>query len=120
MHSLQVFGSSPDETAFFRILLNRERAGEAMLMIQPSLVSYSVDQGPEPSPVLLDVQSILPDRCTSLGVQLSEGTVCTGMPAVCTGVPASVSRVMYCPVSCRRCTLSCVTRNAARHAEGQL
>ena len=31
-------------------------------MIQPSLVSYSVDQGAEPSPVLLDVQSILPDR----------------------------------------------------------
>ena len=62
VHSPQVFGSSPDETAFFRILLNRERAGEAMLMIQPSLVSYSVDQGAEPSPVLLDVQSILPDR----------------------------------------------------------
>lgn len=63
---MQVFGSSPDETAFFRILLSRERAGEAMLMIQPSLVSYSVENSTEPNPVLLDVQSVLPDKILML------------------------------------------------------
>ncbi len=38
---LQVFGHSPDETAFARIQLNREPTGDSMLMIQPTLYSFS-------------------------------------------------------------------------------
>ena len=37
----QVFGHSPDETAFARIQLNREPAADSMLMIQPTLYSFS-------------------------------------------------------------------------------
>lgn len=58
---IQVFGNSPDETAYSRMLLNRETVPEAMLMLQPTLYAYSFNsQGPEP--VLLDVSSITPDR----------------------------------------------------------
>ena len=56
----QVFGNSPDETAYARIMLNREPAAEGMLMLQPTLYSFSF-AGP-PEPVLLDVTSIAPDR----------------------------------------------------------
>lgn len=56
----QVFGHSPDETAFARIQLNREATGDSMLMIQPTLYSFAF-AGP-PEPVLLDVSSIAPDR----------------------------------------------------------
>lgn len=57
---LQVFNSSPDETAYFRSYLNRENVNNCLLMIQPTLMSYSLSGAPEP--VLLDVTSILPDR----------------------------------------------------------
>lgn len=57
---IQVFGHSPDETAFARIQLNREPTGDSMLMIQPTLYSFSFNGPPEP--VLLDVSSIAPDR----------------------------------------------------------
>ncbi|GAQ79816.1 Sec23 protein transport family protein [Klebsormidium nitens] len=57
---LQVFNNSPDETAFFRLMLNREGVLGSLIMIQPTLLSYSFD-GP-PVPVLLDVSSIGPDR----------------------------------------------------------
>lgn len=57
---VQVFGNSPDETAYSRILLNRETVPEAMVMIQPTLYSYSFNGPPEP--VLLDVSSIGADR----------------------------------------------------------
>lgn len=57
---LQVFNSSPDETAFFRSCLNRENVNNSLLMIQPTLMSYSLSGPPEP--VLLDVTSIKPDR----------------------------------------------------------
>ncbi|XP_078429857.1 protein transport protein SEC23 G-like isoform X2 [Wolffia australiana] len=56
---LEVFNSSPDETAFFRVMLNRERVVEALVMVQPTLVQYSMD-GP-PIPVLLDVGSVATD-----------------------------------------------------------
>lgn len=36
----QVFGNSPDETAYCRLYLNKESVAEAMLMIQPTLMSY--------------------------------------------------------------------------------
>ncbi|GAB2267205.1 Protein transport protein S23 E [Dionaea muscipula] len=57
---VQVFNNSPDETAYFRMLLNRESISNAAVMIQPSLISYSFNS--PPSPALLDVASIAMDR----------------------------------------------------------
>ncbi|OIV97471.1 hypothetical protein TanjilG_10995 [Lupinus angustifolius] len=56
----QVFNNSPDETAYFRMLLNRENISNAAVMIQPSLISYSFNS--PPAPALLDVASIAADR----------------------------------------------------------
>lgn len=56
----QVFGNSPDETAFFRMMLSRENVTNSVIMIQPMLMSYGLS-GP-PTPALLDVASIQPDR----------------------------------------------------------
>ena len=58
---IQVFGNSPDETAYSRMLLNKETTSEAMLMLQPTLYAYSFNN-PGPEPVLLDVSSITQDR----------------------------------------------------------
>lgn len=55
-----MFNNSPDETAYFRILLNREIISNATVMIQPSLISYSFNS--LPAPALLDVSSIAADR----------------------------------------------------------
>jgi len=57
---LQVFNSSPDETAYFRAILIRESVTNSLIMIQPTLIAYSLD-GP-PTPVLLDVSSCHPQR----------------------------------------------------------
>lgn len=57
---MQVFNNSPDETAYFRMLLNRENVPNSLVMIQPSLISYSFNALPEA--VLLDVASIGADR----------------------------------------------------------
>ncbi|XP_011045698.1 PREDICTED: protein transport protein SEC23-like [Populus euphratica] len=57
---VQVFNNSPDETAYFRMLLNRENITNAAVMIQPSLISYSFNSLPQPA--LLDVASIGADR----------------------------------------------------------
>ncbi|XP_059445109.1 protein transport protein SEC23 E-like [Corylus avellana] len=57
---VQVFNNSPDETAYFRMLLNRENIPNAAVMIQPSLISYSFNS--LPAPALLDVASIAADR----------------------------------------------------------
>ncbi|KAI3695697.1 hypothetical protein L1987_78696 [Smallanthus sonchifolius] len=56
---IDVFNSSPDETAFFQLMLNREGVVGSLIMIQPTLSQYSFD-GP-PIPVLLDVCSLSPD-----------------------------------------------------------
>ncbi|KAF5736780.1 protein transport protein sec23-1 [Tripterygium wilfordii] len=56
---IDVFNTTPDETAFFRLMLNREGVVGSLIMIQPTLFQYSFD-GP-PIPVLLDVRSISPD-----------------------------------------------------------
>lgn len=74
---LQVFNNSPDETAFyrcvlwsekmsciygvfaFRHILNEEDVNNSLIMIQPTLMSYTFDQPPQP--VLLDSISIKPD-----------------------------------------------------------
>uniref|UniRef100_A0A7N0U5J0 Protein transport protein SEC23 n=1 Tax=Kalanchoe fedtschenkoi TaxID=63787 RepID=A0A7N0U5J0_KALFE len=57
---VQVFNNSPDETAYFRMILNRENVANSVVMIQPSLISYSFQSGPEP--VLLDVAAIAADK----------------------------------------------------------
>jgi protein transport protein SEC23 len=54
---LQVFNNSPDETAFYRHVLNHEDVGNSLIMIQPTLDSYGFDhEGGQP--VLLDSTSI--------------------------------------------------------------
>jgi protein transport protein SEC23 len=57
---LQVFNSSPDESAFHRGVILRESTTNCLIMIQPTLLAYGF-QGP-PAPVLLDATSIQPDR----------------------------------------------------------
>ncbi|KAI8891323.1 protein transporter SEC23 [Backusella circina FSU 941] len=56
---LQVFNNSPDETAFYRHIINRENVDSSLIMIQPTLTSYGFDSPPQP--VLLDSVSIKPD-----------------------------------------------------------
>lgn len=53
---LQVFNNSPDETAFYRHVLDREDVSNSLIMIQPTLDSYTFDE--QPRPVLLDSTSI--------------------------------------------------------------
>ncbi|KAI5062996.1 hypothetical protein GOP47_0021543 [Adiantum capillus-veneris] len=57
---VQVFNNSPDETAYYRMMLNRESISNSVVMIQPSLISYSFSSPPEPA--LLDVAAIAADR----------------------------------------------------------
>lgn len=57
---VQVFNNSPDETAYFRTVLNRENVLNSLVMIQPMLMAYSFNGPPEPA--LLDVASITADR----------------------------------------------------------
>ncbi|KAL8651816.1 MAG: hypothetical protein Q9226_004535 [Calogaya cf. arnoldii] len=56
---LQVFNNSPDETAFYRHVLNHEYVGDSLVMIQPTLDSYTFEQEGG-VPVLLDSASIQP------------------------------------------------------------
>lgn len=56
---LQVFNNSPDETAFYRHVLDREDVSNSLIMIQPTLDSYTFDEPPKP--VLLDSTSIQPN-----------------------------------------------------------
>jgi protein transport protein SEC23 len=56
---LQHFNSSPDEAAYYRYILCRENTTNSLVMIQPTLLSYSFN-GP-PQPALLDSQSVRPD-----------------------------------------------------------
>ncbi|TIA94136.1 hypothetical protein E3P81_00346 [Wallemia ichthyophaga] len=56
---LQVFNNSPDETAFYRHILNEEDVNNSLVMIQPTLMSFSLDAPPQP--VLLDSVSIKND-----------------------------------------------------------
>jgi len=53
---LQVFNQSPDETAFMRSVLNVENVSNSLIMIQPTLTSFTFDK--EPEPVLLDSSSL--------------------------------------------------------------
>jgi len=56
---LQVFNNSPDETAFYRHMLNMEDVNNSLVMIQPTLMSYALEQPPQA--VLLDSISIQPE-----------------------------------------------------------
>ena len=56
---LQTANTTPDETAFYRLMMGRETVLNSLVMIQPTLMSYTFN-GP-PTPVLLDVASIQPD-----------------------------------------------------------
>ena len=56
---LQVFNNSPDETAFYRHVLNHEDVSNSLIMIQPTLDSYTFEQDGG-QPVLLDSSSIQP------------------------------------------------------------
>jgi len=56
---LQVFNNSPDETAFYRHVLNEEDVNNSLIMIQPTLMSYAIDLPAQP--VLLDSVSIKSD-----------------------------------------------------------
>jgi protein transport protein SEC23 len=56
---LRVFNSSPDETAFFRLILNREATTNSVIMIQPTLHSYGLTEPPHA--VALDSLSVRPD-----------------------------------------------------------
>jgi protein transport protein SEC23 len=49
--------SSPDEQYFYRQVLNRECVSNTLIMLQPSLMSYTLQPGP-PQPVLLDANSV--------------------------------------------------------------
>jgi protein transport protein SEC23 len=56
---LQVFNNSPDETTYYRNILNREDVNNSLIMIQPTLMAYSMEAPPQP--VLLDSVSIQPN-----------------------------------------------------------
>ncbi|KAJ3354425.1 GTPase-activating protein S23 [Entophlyctis luteolus] len=56
---LQVFNNSPDETAYYCHILNGEDVNNSLIMIQPTLMAYTLNGPPEP--VLLDSISIKPD-----------------------------------------------------------
>lgn len=56
---LQLFNSSPDEAAYYRYVLTRENTSNSLVMIQPTLLSYSFN-GP-PQPALLDSESVRAD-----------------------------------------------------------
>jgi len=56
---LQLFNSSPDEAAYYRYILNKENTTNSLVMIQPTLLSYSFD-GP-PQPALLDSVTVQPN-----------------------------------------------------------
>ncbi|GKY98496.1 hypothetical protein MPSEU_000806700 [Mayamaea pseudoterrestris] len=56
---LQLFNSSPDEACYYRYTLARETTTNSLIMLQPTLLSYSFN-GP-PQPALLDAESVRPD-----------------------------------------------------------
>ncbi|RWW40242.1 hypothetical protein BHE74_00054362 [Ensete ventricosum] len=66
---IQVSNNSPDETAYFQMLLNRESITNSVVMIQPSLLSYSFNS--PPAPALLDVASISADHILLLDAYFS-------------------------------------------------
>ena len=66
---VQVFNNSPDETAYFQMILNKENVSNSVVMVQPSLISYCFNAPPELA--LLDVASIAVDRILLLEMLIS-------------------------------------------------
>lgn len=58
---LQVFNNSPDETAFYRHVFMNGDTTNTLIMIQPTLTSFS-QNAEEGEPVLLDSLSLHPER----------------------------------------------------------
>jgi protein transport protein SEC23 len=58
---MQTFGSSPDEAAYTRLIFCRENVENSLLMVQPSLLCWSMANPYEPVPVQLDATSVRPD-----------------------------------------------------------
>jgi protein transport protein SEC23 len=56
---LQLFNSSPDEAAYYRYILSRENTTNSLVMLQPTLLSYSFNGPPEAA--LLDSESVRAD-----------------------------------------------------------
>lgn len=54
---LKNFNISPDESAYYRLMLNKETITNCLLMIQPALLQYSFES-PQAEPVLLDIVSL--------------------------------------------------------------
>lgn len=54
---LKNFNMSPDESAYYRLMLNRETITNCLLMIQPAILQYSFDSQ-QAEPVLLDIVSM--------------------------------------------------------------
>lgn len=57
---LQVFNSSPDESAIIRLQLLKSSVPDSIVQIQPTLYSYRLDAAPEP--VMLDSKAIQADN----------------------------------------------------------
>ena len=57
---VQKFGTSVDESALFKMTLNRESLANMLVMIQPALFAYDLNS-PEPTPVLCDFESLKPE-----------------------------------------------------------
>jgi protein transport protein SEC23 len=57
---LHTFNASPDESEFYRAMILRENVSNSLVMIQPALMSYSVEQE-QAAPVLLDIDSMKDD-----------------------------------------------------------
>lgn len=57
---LSVFNTSPDETAVMRLLFLRADVNDAIVMLQPTLFSYTLQAAPQP--VALDASSLQPDN----------------------------------------------------------
>lgn len=56
---LTFFNNSPDETAYYRHIINKEDTNNSLIMMQPTLICYSFNGPPEIA--LLDSDSIKPD-----------------------------------------------------------
>jgi protein transport protein SEC23 len=54
---LHTFNASPDESDYYRQLLMRENVSNSLVMIQPTLMMYQLDQE-QANPVLLDIDSM--------------------------------------------------------------
>eukprot|EP00850_Spirogloea_muscicola_P021637 SM000256S08691 [mRNA] locus=s256:34458:38927:- [translate_table: standard] len=57
---LKTANNTPDETAFFRLMLNREPVTGSLVMIQPTLLAYSFQR--PPVPLTLDIASVQSDE----------------------------------------------------------